>query len=176
MSTRAAMTVLLAGALLGATAAEAATPTRGATYTGFTRQGSTYDVRLVVARTTARRVRTVRFEWRAPTCGRARNGTQGVITARNVRVRRGGYFTARGTNRETIPPSPQFAGGSQNERYVFSGRFRSAGTATGFLRVDVSVLNRAGQLVDTCKTPNRVRWTARRLGTIDEEPGYSLPG
>ena len=169
---RTCMLACLVVAALAAGEARAAVPAPGATYTGTSAQGSSFNVRIELARNSVRRIAGISFDWRARRCSGSRFGTQGRIRARGPRVRTGGRFTARGTARSRIPANANFRGGTQVERWTFAGRFRTRDRATGTLHVEVSVLNRAGQQVATCSTSRRIGWSARRLGVADD---YELP-
>ena len=155
--------------------AGAAAPVKGATYQGRTAQGEQFNVRLRIS-SQGRLVQRTRIDWRVQDCERARKGVRGTARFSSVRIRRG-RFTRSSTHKSSLPAAGSFAGGTQVERYRLRGRFVTTRRARGTLRVTVSVLNRAGQQLDTCSLKRAIKWNAGLLGITepgDEDP-YTLP-
>ena len=156
--------------------AGAAAPVGGGTYQGRTAQGPNYDVRLRIT-SQGNFVRRARLEWRLRNCERARDGVQGTASFAGIRIR-DGRFRRVDTQRSKLPAVQGFAGGTQVERYRLRGRFVTSRRARGSLSVRVTVLNRAGQQVDSCSATRAIKFSARLLGVTDpgEEPdAYTLP-
>ena len=137
-----------------------------ATYAGTTNQARG-EVRFVVS-STGKRVTKFVFEWRAFDCERTRYRARGKTAAHNLRIadRR---FRISGTRRRKVARTDAFSGGTQVERYRVTGALLANGRARGTIRVVVTVFNRFGQRVDTCRMSGRVRWRAAQTGVIVPE-------
>ena len=163
---------ILSGALVVALLAAApalaqyALPLGGAAFEGKTNQARG-QVRFVVA-SSGTSISKFVFVWRARRCEHARNGVRGKATVRRARIA-DNHFRARGTRRQRIPASGNFGGGTQVVRYRITGGFVTPARAQGTIRVVVTVLNRAGVVVDTCRMRSRARWKASRLGVTVPE-------
>lgn len=143
---------------------------KNAQYYGRTAQKLEMEIR---TSTTARSVTRVRFDFRANVCGFARNGAQGQISTRQRMRVRSRSFRGRGRETARIPRNAgSFGGGTQIERWNVRGRFTADGErAFGSVRMVVEIRNRAGRLVDTCRTRGRIKFNARSVGVDYELPG-----
>jgi hypothetical protein len=162
--------VLAALASTAAVPALAANPIPDSRYVGQTSQRGALRFEFRVS-ADGSRVERLFTQFRARRCENAENGTQGSIRVGAIALQDDGSFSKRGKETARIKPSGSFAGGTQIERFRISGRFPTAETAKGTLRVTVEVRNKAGETIDTCSTGRRaVTWTADHLGVIPEPP------
>jgi hypothetical protein len=167
---RRAAILTAAASLISVSAFAAADPTPDSRYAGSTSQagGLRFEFRTSADGSKAERILT---QFRAPRCERARNGAQGSIRVRSVRIA-DGAFAARGSEKAALPASDSFGGGTQIERYSIRGHFKSGERAKGTLSVRVTVKDKAGAVIDRCTMGKRTaRWRADRLGVVPDTIG-----
>ena len=158
--------VLAALASTAAVSAMAADPVADSRHEGRTSQanGLRFEFR---TSEDGSRVERLFTQFRARTCERADNGTQGSIRVAASRIE-DGSFAHRGKETARLAPTDSFEGGTQIERYRIRGRFTTPERAVGTLRVSVEVRNKAGVTIDTCTMARRATWSADRLGVVPE--------
>lgn len=161
--------VLASLSSLVAVPALAADPVASSRYAGTTSQSGSLRFEFSISADGKRAERLV-AQFRTPKCTTSPTGTQGSLRPRSIALA-GDRFTKQGKETARLPAAGRFKGGTQVERYKLTGRFPSADTAKGTLKVTVEIRDKAGKTVDDCTTRKRVTWSADRLGVVPEPAG-----